>query len=283
MNKTYAELLGGTIGGAGAGGWSMPIFASKNVTITESGTVVISCVGAGGAGASANTANGTATGGNSAPWGRKRVKVSAGDVLTFTLAAGVLSPSTANTNGAAGGVTTIALNGATLMTVAGGEGGIYNGMTAVAAAATAVVTGADFWVPGIRAGSATFGSTYATVSGGAAVDLLATGKGRSPDRTTYNSAVGGSVGTDDGTWMNWIELAAWGLFIADASIATSAMGVPGRGSTRTPAIMAGAFAGGGDNGGSPAGVGAGGGGTLQGGYGAKSGNAYAYITFTPLG
>ncbi|WP_293222331.1 hypothetical protein [Ottowia sp.] len=281
MNKTYLELFPGAGSGAIVGGWSRPILASTTITFTQAGTVVISMVGAGGPGAAANGTSGAATGGNSAPWGRKKFKVAIGDVMVCTMAAGISSPATNTTNGAKAGDSTVALNGVTILTVQGGEGGIYGGTTAIALPPTATVTGADFWVPGVSAGSATFAASVATTSGGAAVDLLQTGLGRSPNMTAANVAIGGSVGTNvGGNSLAWLALSDWGIVITEPSLASAAIAIPGRGGARSPAILPGAFAGSGDS--SKSGYGAGGCGAQNGGSVQRSGDSYAYVTFTSL-
>lgn len=258
----------------------MAILASKTVTFTENGIAVFSMVGVGGGGASGNNTTVQATGGNSAPWGRKRLQVEAGKSLVFTFGASVLSPATNSTNGTNGNTSTAAYDGVTILTVQGGEGGRF-GTPATAATAAATVTGADYWVPGVRAGSAT-GS--GATSGGAAVDLLGTGKGRSPDVTASNVPIGGSVGTDlGGAFISWMALSDWGLVITDPSLATSTYGVPGRGGQQSPSTLPGAFGGGGNQGGqTQAGYGGGGSGYGAGsGSGSRSGEAYAYLTFLP--
>lgn len=283
MNKTFAELFPGG-GASAAGGWAMPIFASKSITFTQAGVVVINAVGAGGSGGVGNnTSASAATGGNSAPWGRKKIAVSSGDVLLLTLGAGGPGVTTAITNGNAGGTTTISLNGTPIMTLQGGEGGVFVSGAGLATAQTpvATVTGADFWVPGLQAGTAIWNATSTTCSGGAAVDLLRTGLGRSPNKTTASSALGGTIGTDaGGVGLSWIELAAWGLVITDQTLATSTMGIPGRGGATSPVIAPGAFAGSGNT--LPAGYGAGGAGLPLGNANARGGDAYAYVSFTPL-
>lgn len=277
----YTALFGSAGGGAPVGGWAMPILTSKSITFTQAGTVVISMVGSGGPGAAANSTSGAATGGNSAPWGRKKFKVAVGDVMVCTMAAGINPPATNATNGAKAGDSTVTLNGVTILTVQGGEGGIYGGGTAIALAPTATVTGADFWVPGVSAGSATFAASLATTSGGAAVDLLQTGFGRSPNMTVANAAIGGSVGTNaGGDNLAWLELSAWGIVIANAALASANIAIPGRGGARSPSVLPGAFAGSGDS--NKSGYGAGGCGSQSGGASSPSGDSYAYVTFTPL-
>jgi hypothetical protein len=115
------------------------------------------------------------------------------------------------------------------------------------------------------------------------VDLLRTGLGRSPDRTAANTPVGGSLGTNaGGSFLAWTELAAWGIVIGDPNLATATTGAPGRGASQSPNIAPGAFAGGATGGNKP-GYGAGGGGAQQGAANVPSGDAYAYLTFTPAG
>ena len=284
-NKTYAELLAQGGGGAAAGGWSRAIFSSATIVFAENGFVQMSIVGAGGSGGAGASGTYSASGGNSAPWGRKRIAVVAGDSLVINLAAGGVQPANSSP-GVAGGVSTVALNGSTLMTIQGGEGGVIAAGTALAQSPvpSATVTGADFWVGGVRAGDAksTAGVCF---SGGAAVDILQSGLGRSPDALGSSvTGVGGSVGNNiGGVPFSWVAVADWGLVITDGGTATATNGAVGRGGAGA-GIAAGAFAGGG--GGATAqsrgGVGAGGGGVNNGTPLAGGGNAYAYLVFTPL-
>ncbi|MDE1997653.1 MAG: hypothetical protein KGI52_01870 [Burkholderiales bacterium] len=279
----YAALFGSAGGGASAGGWSTVITASRSITFTQAGTVVFSVVGTGGGGAANAGGVGAATGGNSAPWGRKKIHVVAGDVLTFTLGAGGAKAAANSSNGSPGGTTTVTLNGVTIMTVQGEAGGVYvaGAGPANAPVPSATVTGADYWVPGVRAGQASGGTGSST--GGAAVDILSTGKGRSPDSVGSSNSIGGSVGTDlGGIFLSWLALADWGVSIGDVNTATATVGAPGRGADG--AVIAGIFAGGSSNNTvqarSMAGIGAGGGA----GYGATNGDggaAYAFLIFTP--
>lgn len=281
---TLDKLLGNS-GAAALGGWSMPIFSSKSITFTQTGTVVLSVVGAGGGGGSFFTTAGAATGGNSAPWGRKKIKVSAGDVLALSIAAGGARATTSPGNGSPGGDTTVTLNGVTIMTVRGGEGGVgLSSGTANAPTASATVTGADYWVSGLRAGSATSGGA-GTSSGGAAVDVLSCGLGRSPDASGA-SGLGGSVGTNAGGYpTGWIALLDFGMVITDGATASPTVGATGRGAASN--LAAGHFAGGFPTAGgaipSMGGIGAGGAGSsnasaINAGVG---GPGYAYLTFTP--
>ena len=280
----YAALFGSAGGGAAAGGWSTAITASKSITFTARGTVVLSTVGAGGGGAANVGGSGAASGGNSAPWGRKKFSVVPGDVLVVTLAAGGSKAASSGQAGSQGGTTTVKLNGVTILTVQGGEGGVYvaGAGPAQPISPAATVTGADYWVPGVRAGSASGGDSQ---SGGAAVDVLGNGLGKSPNSTSY-VGVGGSVGTDSGgVSLAWLALTDFGISITDPSQANASVGAPGRGADGT--VLAGAFGGGSTNDSyrATAGIGAGGGAGSSvavgtGGCG-PGGKAYAYLCFAP--
>lgn len=277
----YAALFGSAGGGAAAGGWSTAITSSRSITFTEAGTVVLSVVGSGGGGAANAGGSNCASGGNSAPWGRKKFPVVNGDVLAFTMGAGgAKAPGTAQ-NGNQGGTTTVTLNGVTIMTVQGGEGGVYVATApgpAQPIAPAATVTGADYWVPGVRAGAA----TSSGMTGGAAVDVLGNGTGKSPASAV--SVVGGSVGTDvGGIFLAWLALTEWGIAITDPAQASATVGAPGRGGTSTGPIKPGAFAGAGvnDSGQVQAGYGAGGGAGTSVAAASNGGPSYAYLNFTP--
>ena len=266
---TFNQAFGGSGGGAGAvGGWSTPLVTSRAITFLEPGVVVFSIVGAGGGGACAPGAGANcATGGNSAPWGRKKL----------TLAAGVAAPGASSTDGTDGANSTVSLNGSVILTAQGGEGGRQANTTITARTPVATVIGADYWVKGAQAGSAT---NTGVISGGAAVDILSAGLGRSPDRIASNTSIGGSIDSNTGNIpLGWYILGDWGFIVTEPSLATGSYGIPGRGATQSPAILAGAFGGGVQS--TVAGFGGGGGGTLTPGTGGRSGSAYAFLTFTP--
>lgn len=285
-NKTFGELFQSSGGGAAAGGWARAFVSSGSVTFTQAGDVVLSYAGPGGGGAVANNnTNGSATGGNSGPWGRKKIRVASGDVLVVNIAAGGLKGVGLNTNGSAGSTGTVLLNGVTIMTIQGGEGGAFSLTTATATAPTpsATVTGADLWVSGIQAGTAQSSGSSAT-SGGAALDALQTGLGRSPNASGPGATgLGGSLGTNaGGVPLPWTVLAEWGFAVVDGNNATAQTGAPGRGGVSNT-VKAGVFGGGAN--GSIAGPGGQGAGGSGGGFVALAGNggdAYAYMTFTPL-
>lgn len=277
------------IGGAAAvGGWAEFVNTSKNITIARAGKVVIAVVPPGGAGARGAAADprGCRTGGNSAPWGRKVLSVSASDVLDFVVGAPGAFPATESTNGGNGGTSTVALNGSNIITAQGGEGGRYHATAAVAATPVATITGCDFWVPGIQAGNATSSAVAGAASGGAAVDVLRCGLGRSPNNTNVTAVLGGSVGTDlgGGKAQAWIVLADFGFGLGDGRTGGHA-GV----GANVNLVLAGALAGGGapegNFGASGGGYGGGGGGGSTGaGTGSQRGDGgpgYFYVVFYP--
>ena len=286
-NKTYAELLAQGGGGAAVGGWSRAFISSATLpAFTQAGTVVLSYASAGGGGGAANNTSGSATGGNSGPWGRKKFSVSVGDILAVNIAAGGRKAAANATNGSAGSTGTVTLNGATIMTIQGGEGGVYAAGTdtATAPTPTATITGADFVVPGIQAGSAA-ASTNANASGGAALDVLQTGLGRSPNISGPGGAntIGGSIGNNTGGIpQSWLLLAEWGIAITDPSAASTQNGAPGRGGISSSSIKPGIFAGSASSGGGPTQQAGGGSGGINAISGHNGGDAYAYMTFTPL-
>ena len=173
MNKSFAELFGST-SSAALDGWRRPVLTSTTFpAFVKAGRVRVAAMGATGSGGSGNgAANQRATGANSAPWGVKVIQVAAGDVLSVEIGAGG-APQTGVANGAVGSSTVVRLNGVAVMTCQPGEPGVANG---AATAPTATVVGADWVVPGRKAGEAT-GS--AASSGGAAVDVFRTGLGDS--------------------------------------------------------------------------------------------------------
>ncbi|UCV00303.1 hypothetical protein [Acidovorax radicis] len=262
----------------GIGGWFMPVFTTGSVTINRDGKLRICVVSAAGAGAVGSGATGGgATGANSAPWGVVTIDVFAGDIISWTLGAGGVRPAAINTNGPSGGTTTVFRNGSPIIVATGGEGGIFfNGTgTTNAPAPVATITGLDFVVPGIRAGSITTNGAGVTSSGGAAVDILRTGLGRSPDVAAGVQGRGGSIGVANGFALyRWLNLAEFGW--------TSAMlnfGDPGVGAGTTPGEIAGPFGGGANS--NNGGIGGGGSGGYNVASASSGGPAMLVLTFQP--
>lgn len=275
-NPSFSRIFGGAVA---SGGWVRAFLENGTHTFTQNGTMTVSGFGGGGGGAqTTNSSTTQATGGNSPPWGRKTFRVKVGDVLSVTVGAGGLGAATVSTNGAAGGDTVISLNGTPIMTCQGAAGGVFSSSgTATPAAATATVIDADLAVPGLQAGTATGAGTG---SGGAALDVLQTGLGRSPNSTS-GAALGGSVATNaGGDTLAWIAYLEFGIAPGDGSTYLT----PGRGGG--PAGLArpngGFFAGGSVETPVPCSGGRGGGGGAgRGNAGGPGGRGYAFVSFTP--
>lgn len=273
---TFAKYFGGGGGAAALGVEAFPILASRTLpAFTKGGRVQIAVMGGAGSGArcSGSPSGYGATGANSAPWGVKIIDVAIGDVLEFVIAAGA---AVKNVDGAgnSGSSTLVKLNGVTIMTAQPGEAGAYgNSFPLNAPAPTATVIGADWVVPGLRAGALAGANG---VTGGAAVDVFRTGLGRS------TAGAGGSVGADSG------NTAAAPIPLSSAELGVSVLGVlaanyAGVGGDFSIGYAGGIFAGGGANTSGAAGKGgrgAGGGGAYNGNSGA-GGDGYAYIIFVP--
>ena len=262
-------------GSASLDAWAMPVLTSKVLpAFSVAGKVRIAVMGGPGSGArcSASVAAG-ATGSNSSPWGVKVLTVAAGDILEFVIGAGGAAKTTDGA-GNVGNSSLVKLNGATIMTAQPGERGAYgNAFPLNAPAPTATVVGADWVVPGLRAGAVA--SAENGVTGGAAVDVFRTGLGRS------TGIVGGSVGADAGSGSS----PAFPSSSAELGVQFTgvvAVGSPGVGAG--PGFDApGIFAGGaGATSGTLQGgrLGGGGGGAYSVNSG-PGGNGYAYIVFVP--
>lgn len=274
----YQALFGASGGGGTLGGWARPILSSVIITIPSAGKVQVGAMGGTGSGGYTTTGANAATGANSAPWGFKVFDVNASDTVEFVIGAGGAAQTTANSSGIAGTATLVKLNGTTIMTCNPGEPGIQGGsFPLVQTAPTATVTGADFWVSGLRAGQV---AASGSGSGGAAVDLFRTGLGRS------TGTPGGSVGADGsatGTIFTApLALPSFEMGIGFIGLNTAGLAGVG-GNQTTPA--GGLFAGGAGSisGTQPGkgGRGAGGGGGFAGTTSGAGGDGYAYMVFQP--
>ncbi|GDY37677.1 hypothetical protein [Acidovorax sp. NB1] len=164
----YDQAFGGA-GAASAKRLTTLVLVTRSFTVPAWATkVTVPFHASGGSGAWANTAStASATGGNSGPWGQVTIDVEAGKTLTVNLGAGGVQPA-ANNNGNQGSSSTLVYDGLTVMTLQGGEGGIYAASGLVnPATPAATVTGADFWVPGLPAWQANN-----SASGGAASNIF---------------------------------------------------------------------------------------------------------------
>ena len=128
-------------------------WSTSTFTAAKAGIALVTIMGGGASGTK------TALPGNSAPWGVKAIRMNAGDVLTFNIAAAI-----GGSSGAAivGNTSTVQLNGVNVMVASGGEA---NSSTTSFTAVAATVTGADFVMKGRQPAGAK------SQCGGAAVDL----------------------------------------------------------------------------------------------------------------
>lgn len=268
----YNGLFGGSGGSSGSLSFSLHFTQSGVWTAPFACDVVIAGVGAGGGGGGGSYA----LGGNSAPWGLKRISVAAGQTLTMTNGAGGAGGTGAA--GSPGGSSTVALSGTgTILTIGGGEGGIYSASAIILNPATVVsaVTGADAWFAGLQAGATT--SAVLARVGGAAVNLGCDGSGRSPGLTAGGATAGGSVGitpvANATTAVTPMPISNFVLF----GLIPSGTPPLGKGSSATTSAAADAFGGGGGHG---AGVGGAGGYGGGGGGGNPTGGAGGGAYFT---
>ena len=270
----------GSGSGAVAGGFVLSFATSGSYTLPYDAVVVVGIVGAGGSGG----ANTQATGGNSGPCGLKRLQLQAGDLIEVTIGAGGAGV-TGGANGNAGGTTTVKVNGVIVLSATGGEGGLHAASGPVSpAAVVSVVTGADVWFPGLRAGDVGSGTQGRT--GGAAVNLTGDGQGRSSATNAGSQFLaGGSVGTaiaagqqTAATPRPTTAFFSWGVF------PRSDVGLGSNGNSSANAAAGGFGAGGGGVGasatGGPGGVGGGGGAAGSGGNSGKGGDGYVNLSIS---
>lgn len=271
---TFGQAFGGG-GSAALGVETFAILASRTLpAFTKGGRVHIAAMGAPGSGARSGSGYG-ATGANSSPWGEKVIDVAIGDVLEFVVGAGGAVRSTDGA-GNVGNSTLVKLNGVTIMTAQPGEPGAYgNSFPLNAPVPTATVVGADYVVPGLRAGAV---AAVGNVTGGAAVDIFRSGLGRSVNRA------GASVGVDGGDNANPalpLQLSSPALGVSIVGINTAGMaGLGGSSASSAGGMFAGGCGGVSGTAGGAGGRGAGGGGSA-GNNGGPGGDGYAYVIYIP--
>ena len=151
---------------------------SRTFTATGSGQAVLRCMGAGGGGASGNTARG----GNGGTVATKIITVQAGDQLVVTIPAGGARGASSQP-GNAGGDLTIMRDGVTLISIPGGNGGPTSGTPTNNAAPT----GADWYVLGGLAGNG-------DRSGGGGAMIVEGGTVAGRGGNTSKSGGGGALG-----------------------------------------------------------------------------------------
>lgn len=253
--------------------FQVPSWATKATVVVQ---------GSGGGGAfSNNTSGSAATGGNSGPWGQITLDVQSGQTLAVNLGAGGAAKSTQG-NGNAGSSSTVVLAGTTVMTVPGGEGGVYGTTTDVLAATpAAAVTGGDFWVPGLPAYNANQSANAG--SGGAAANIFnMTVAELTPGGANQGRHVGMPGNLPDSTPLMGVMHPNIPVLFFSTTI-----GHPGVGGSASGSAAAGLFAGGGGSTGSGTflrgGIGGGGGGgnrSTVSSFDNSGGAAIAYVVFS---
>lgn len=174
----------GALGGGGAlrvQAIQQNIFTSTSIVYPKKGILIVRAMSAAGSGA---RGAGSATGGYSGAWGLKLLQIAAGTVVTVVVGAGGAIKSV-DGNGNNGGDTTVTINGVTY-TLAGGLGGVMGGASAPANMSDI----SALWDYGAR--NATPGWNSNARTGGAGLDVMALGLGRS-------GGLGGGGATSDGS------------------------------------------------------------------------------------
>ncbi len=115
--STLTQLL--KAGSSRPADWKTNIFQSMTVTAPFAGVLIVRAMAAGGGGAYGGT------GGSSASWGMKVLRITAGTGIVVAIGAGGAGKTGTVGDGSAGGNTTVTINGVTY-TAYGGPGGKYN-------------------------------------------------------------------------------------------------------------------------------------------------------------
>jgi hypothetical protein len=171
-----------------------PIFETRTWTAPADGHAVVAIMSGAGGGAR----GASATGGYSASWATKALRVSKGQPLAVVIGAGGAAQATANSNGNGGGDSSITIDGVTHSTP-GGPGGVYvaSGAPITADGPISIDQWWDMAVASVRPGSVASGAT-----GGAGVDILAQGNNATTSASITSGGGGGtgapSVGSTGG-------------------------------------------------------------------------------------
>ena len=267
-------------------------YTSRTWTAPQDGIVAVRAMGAGGGGARGTNA----TGGYSASWGAKAVRVNKNDTVVVSIGAGGVGKITTNGDGGNGGNTTVTIGGVTYIAY-GGTGGKSGAVSAIPNGPSPSANwdfGADSVKPGWAAGSVT--------TGGAGVDILAQGNNATTSDSTTASGGGGTGGPSEtttgggaiGTASANGQPAAntavfldagggdWGIsFYGGSGAVSGPAGNGGGGATNGGPGGNGGGGGGGGGGSSGSGGGGGRGGGGGGGYtaGANGGSGFAHLKF----
>ena len=193
MSAGFGELFGGG-GGQGQPRISVPIFTSRTWTAPADGIAIIRAMGAGGSGGRGAGSGKAATGGYSGAWGGRVVRILNGQAINVAIGAGGAAPSIEGP-GAAGGATTVTVDGVTY-TAPGGAGGLRAASGAVAPpVAPDLPAGWHFGAKSMRPGGVSNGAT-----GGAGVDILMQGGDATSSASISGSGGGGTGSQSDDTF-----------------------------------------------------------------------------------
>lgn len=275
--KIRADVAALSAGVVGAGKRLALLFqtnftTSRTLIVPQDGILVFRAMGAGGSGAK----GASATGGYSGSWGVKAIRIKKNDSVTVSIGAAGAGVSTANSNGNAGGNSTVVVGGVTYI-ANGGPAGVYNSASAIPNGPAPSAN----WDAGIL--SVKPGWAAGIVTGGAGVDILAQGNNATTSASTSLSGGGGtgsaSVAQDGGGALGIANMLGqisplgadglcidgsngeWGISFYGGSGGRYQSGAPG-------------YAGGNGGGGSATTSGHGGNGTNGGGGGSSSGTNY---------
>lgn len=183
-------------------------FASQSWTCTVAGTYKIHAWGGSGTGGVSRGSWGYTTGGGGGAKATKTVKLTAGDVLTFTIGAGGVANNVVtngHVNGNNGGDTIVTGPNGLNMVAGGGKGGKAIGtLTSILGGLGGVATGGDENLPGGRGGDCaalSSGSVIGRATGGGGLPVAGPGR-RGGDilSTTFGArlATGGAGAGGDG-------------------------------------------------------------------------------------
>ena len=172
------------------GGSSLPptqttnFFTSRTWVAPQNGILIMRAMGGGGGGARGSNA----TGGYSASWGVKVVRVAKGATAVVTIGAGGAGRVSTDGDGGDGGHTTIVVNGVTYQATGGLRGMLSaTAIPDVVAAGLVLPANWDFGANGVKPGwVASTGNT-----GGAGVDILAQGNNATTSASSASSGGGG--------------------------------------------------------------------------------------------
>lgn len=156
------------------------VLTSRSWTAPLDGVLVVRAMGAGGGGARGTNS----TGGYSAVWGVKTIRLRKGDIVTIHVGAGGLGGALSAPNGSSGGDTTVTIHGQTYIAY-GGPGGVFGAAAALPDGPTLPA----HWDYG--AASVKPGWVNNCISGGAGVDILAQGGNATTSDAVANAATGG--------------------------------------------------------------------------------------------